>query len=407
MASLDPRAVLRERPSIGLIIGLVVAGICALVSFSFDILNGDPVQFFIALALAIAPVPLLLAGVLALDRMEPEPRSNLIFAFAWGAGIAVLIAGILNSLNLIYVEDRLGDAVTARNYVATFAAPLVEETMKGLVLLGLLRFRRQELDGPTDGIIYASMVGLGFAMSENVSYYLAALADNGPEGLAATVVLRGVLSPFAHPLFTSMIGIAVAYAALHKGPRGVWVIVLGWLGAMALHGLWNGLASFGGFQGLAVAYLLLMALLFVELWVIVRDRKRIVGLIHTYLPPYEANGLINASDIFMLSSLEKRRQARQWAKAHGGKAGVQAMSDYQLAATELGLLHERAVRGGVNEAAFRAKQRSFADLMAHARAGFPIPERHQASAARGVPPPGYAPGAPPNVPPGTQYPPPI
>ncbi|GIH24682.1 hypothetical protein Aph01nite_29920 [Acrocarpospora phusangensis] len=405
MASLDPRAVLRERPSLGLIIGLVVAGICALVSFSFDILNGEPVHFFIALALAIAPVPLLLAGVLALDRMEPEPRSNLIFAFAWGAGVAVLIAGILNSLNLIYVENRLGDAATARNYVATFGAPLVEETMKGLVLLGLLRFRRYELDGPTDGIIYASMVGLGFAMSENVSYYLAALADNGPEGLAATVVLRGILSPFAHPLFTSLIGIAVAYAALRKGAG--WVVLLGWLGAMALHGLWNGLASFGGFQGLAVAYLLLMALLFVELWVIVRDRKRIVGLIQHYLPPYEANGLINASDIFMLSSLEKRRQARQWARANGGRAGLLAMSDYQLAATELGLLHERAVRGGVGEADFRIRQRSFADLMAYARSNFPVPERHQASAARGVPPPGYAPGAPPNVPPGTRYPPPI
>ena len=47
--------------------------------------------------------------------------------------------------------------------------------MKGLVLLGLFKFRRTELDGLTDGIIYASMVGLGFAMSENVSYYLAAL----------------------------------------------------------------------------------------------------------------------------------------------------------------------------------------------------------------------------------------
>ncbi|WP_214107372.1 PrsW family intramembrane metalloprotease [Acrocarpospora catenulata] len=406
MASLDPRAVLRERPSVGLILGLVLAGICALVSFSFDILNGDPVQFFIALVLAIAPVPLLLAGVLALDRMEPEPRSNLIFAFAWGAGIAVLIAGILNSLNLVYLTNQIGDGDTAKDYVATFGAPLVEETMKGLVLVGLLRFRRQELDGPTDGIIYASMVGLGFAMSENVSYYVAALAENGPEGLAATVVLRGVLSPFAHPLFTSLIGIAVAYAANRRGATGAWMIVAGWIGAMLLHGLWNGFASFGGFGGLAVAYLILMGLLFIELWVIVQDRKRIVGLIQYYLPPYEANGLINASDIFMLSSLQKRRQARSWAKAHGGKSGAQAMSDYQLAATELGLLHERAVRGGVDEAAFRTKQRALAELMAYARVHFPIPERHQEAASRGVPPPGYAPGAPPNIVPGRPFPPP-
>ncbi|MFD2351604.1 hypothetical protein ACFSTC_23410 [Nonomuraea ferruginea] len=76
----------KDRPSSALIIGLVLTGICTLVSFSFDVLNGEPVQFFIALALALAPVPLLLAAVLALDRMEPEPRSNLIFAFAWGGG---------------------------------------------------------------------------------------------------------------------------------------------------------------------------------------------------------------------------------------------------------------------------------------------------------------------------------
>jgi protease PrsW len=394
MASLDPRAVLKDRPSAGLIIGLVIAGICALVSFSFDILNGDPVQFTLALGLAVAPVPLLLAGVLALDRMEPEPRTTLIFAFAWGAGIAVLLAGILNSLNLLYLERTLGDSTSARNLVATFGAPPVEETLKGLVLLGLLRFRRQELDGPTDGIIYASMVGLGFAMSENVSYYLAALDQNGPQGLAATVVLRGVLSPFAHPLFTSLIGISVAYAANRRGAPATIMIIAGWIGAMALHGIWNGFASFGGFGGLAIAYLILMVILVIEITVIVRDRKRIVGLIQHYLPPYERNGLVNQADIYMLSSLRGRRHARTWARALGGKAGARAMSDYQLAATELGLLHERAARGGVGEESFRGTQRSLADLMAYARLSFPLPERHQARAAKGVPPPGYAPGAP-------------
>lgn len=395
MASLDPRAVLKERPSVGLIIGLVIAGICALVSFSFDILNGDPVHFFIALGLAVAPVPLLLAGVLALDRLEPEPRTNLIFAFAWGAGIAVLVAGLLNSLNLVYVAHQLGDENSARSLVATFGAPPVEETLKGLVLLGLFRYRRQELDGPTDGIIYASMVGLGFAMSENVSYYIAALNENGAQVLAATLVLRGVLSPFAHPLFTSLIGISVAYAAHRRGPSGVVMIIAGWVGAMLLHGIWNGFASFGGLGGLAIAYLILMVLLVVELTVIFRDRKRIIGLIQHYLPSYEPNGLVNQADIFMLTSLRRRSHARAWAKAHGGKAGARAMSDYQLASTELGLLHARAARGGVDEATFRTTQRSLADLMAYARMSFPLPERHQARAARGVPPPGYAPGAPP------------
>ncbi|GAA3469081.1 PrsW family intramembrane metalloprotease [Nonomuraea roseola] len=395
MKTRDPRWVFKDRPSFALIAGLVLAGICALVSFSFDVLNGAPVQFFIALTLALAPVPLLLAAVLALDRMEPEPRSNLVFAFAWGAGIAVLVAGIVNSLNLQYITDTVGlSAATARNIAATFGAPVVEETMKGLVLLGLLRFRRAELDGPTDGIIYASMVGLGFAMTENVSYYIAAQDQFGVQGLAVTVVLRGILSPFAHPLFTSMTGVAVAYAARRSGSDRALIILAGWIAAMLLHGMWNGLASYGGFAGLMIAYLVLLMVLFVLIGVVLRDRRRIVALLQRYLPPYEPTRLVDAADIFMLSALSRRRQARQWAKAHGGKEGVRAMSDYQLAATELGLLHERAARHIVDDQTFHEEQRALLECMSAARARFPVPRQHARAAAHGTPPPGYAPGAP-------------
>ncbi|WP_214324121.1 PrsW family intramembrane metalloprotease [Nonomuraea sediminis] len=375
MASRDPRWVFKDRPSFALIFGLVLTGICAIVSLSFDVINGAPVQFAIALVLAIAPVPLLLAAVLALDRLEPEPRSNLIFAFAWGMGVAVLAAGIINSLNLHYIVDTAGiSQASARNIAATFGAPPVEETMKGLVLLGILRFRRAELDGPTDGIIYASMVGLGFAMSENVSYYLAALnSEAGAAGLAVTVVLRGILSPFAHPLFTSMIGVAVAYAAQRSGPGRVFIILVGWIGAMTLHGLWNGLASYGGFQGLVVAYLILLVVLLVLIGVVFRDRRRVVGLLQRYLPPYEPTRLVTPADVHMLSALSRRRRARQWASSRGGKRALQAMKDYQLAATELGLLHERAARRIVDEQTFHTEQRALLECMSAARADFPNP----------------------------------
>ncbi|MFI6818124.1 PrsW family intramembrane metalloprotease [Nonomuraea sp. NPDC050328] len=397
MASRDPRWVFKDRPSVSLIIGLVLAGLCAIVSFSFDVINGAPVAFIVSLGLALAPVPLLLAAVLALDRMEPEPRSNLVFAFAWGAGVAVLVAGVINSLNLRYLMSAaaLGPA-DARSIAATFGAPVVEETMKGLVLLGLLRFRRAELDGPTDGIIYASMVGLGFAMSENVSYYIAALnSEQGVQGLAVTVVLRGILSPFAHPLFTSMIGIAVAYAAQRRGPDRALIILAGWVGAMLLHGLWNGLASYGGAAGLAIAYGTLLVVLLALMVVVWRDRRRIVRLLQRYLPPYEPTKLVDQADIYMLSAISRRRQARQWAQAHGGKEGLRAMSDYQLAATELGLLHERAERHIVDDHTFHEEQRALLECMAAARSRFPVPDQHAASMAMGTPPPGYAPGAPP------------
>ena len=93
--------------------------------------------------------------------------------------------------------------------------------MKGLVLFGLLWRRRDEIDGPTDGVIYAAMVGLGFAMVENVGYYINAIVTPERGGIALlgyTFVLRGVLSPLLHPIFTSMTGLGVAYAA--SRPRG-------------------------------------------------------------------------------------------------------------------------------------------------------------------------------------------
>jgi hypothetical protein len=239
------------------------------------------------------------------------------------------------------------------------------------------------------------MVGLGFAMSENVSYYIAALnSAQGGIGLAATVVLRGVLSPLAHPLFTSMIGVAVAYAAQREGSDRVFSIMAGWVGAMLLHGLWNGLASYGKFTGLLIAYLVLLVVLLVLIAVVVKDRRRIVALIQRYLPPYEPTKLVNRTDIYMLSSLSRRRQARQWAKAHGGKRGLRAMNDYQLASTELGLLHERAARRMVDEQTFHAEQRALLECMSVAKADFPLPPAHARAAARGTPPPGYAPGAP-------------
>ena len=53
-------------------------------------------------------------------------------------------------------------------------APVTEEAAKGLFILLLLWFRRNELDGILDGIVYAGMVGIGFAFTENILYLAAA-----------------------------------------------------------------------------------------------------------------------------------------------------------------------------------------------------------------------------------------
>jgi RsiW-degrading membrane proteinase PrsW (M82 family) len=362
------------RPRAGLI-AAVAAGLgCALIVLGIDMVQSvdsarhSVVPFLVALPLALLPVPLLIALVLLVDQLEPEPPRNLVFCFAWGAGIAALLAGVLNTAGLVYVTQPALGSSNGQFISATIGAPVVEESLKGLVLVWLLWRRRQELDGPTDGIIYAAMVGLGFAMIENVGYYVSALVRpevGGVPLLGVTFVFRGILAPLAHPMFTAMTGIGAAYAATHR--RGGWALAAGLAGAMFLHGLWNGLTGLG-LPGIILAYGLLACVLVVLITVIVADRRRILGLVRRYLPAYQDSRLVTEADLRMLRTLRERREARRWARRTGGRPLGRAMAAYQLAATELALAHQRLQRGGATPGEFEERRRELTGVMASAHA---------------------------------------
>lgn len=367
MARVDPKAVLDGRmpgrAPVGLIGGLIVSSLCALVVLGLDARNGA--SFVVGLVLAILPVPLLVALVLMLDRLEPEPWRALLFAFMWGAGVAVLGALVLNTAGYELLTKPVfgerGELVTA-----SVGAPLVEESLKGAVLFGFLWFRRNELDGLTDGVIYAGMVALGFAMMENIGYYMRAINQHN---LEAVFIMRGVISPFGHPLFTSMTGLGVAYAALHRGTARVAAPVAGLCGAMLLHGAWNFSTAFG-LKGLTVAYGIDFCILVGLIVIVARERRQTVRLIRLHLPMYTDTGLVTAYDVQMLGNIELRRRARQWARMAGGPSAARAMGDYQLAATELALLHQRAERGVAEPAWFYRRRLDLLNLMHMARQAF-------------------------------------
>jgi hypothetical protein len=204
-------------------------------------------------------------------------------------------------------------------------------------------------------------------MMENIGYYISALVRpdiGGVPLLGATFVLRGILAPFAHPIFTSMTGIGVAYAATHR--RGGWAVGAGLLAAMTLHGLWNGLSAYG-LRGIILAYGLLACVLVVLIAVMVADRRRIVRLIRLFLPAYQASGLVTGGDLRMLCTLRERRAARAWARRAGGRPAARAMANYQLAATELALAHQRAERGTLAAGPSGERERALAEVMVSAR----------------------------------------
>ncbi|AEG45508.1 PrsW family intramembrane metalloprotease [Isoptericola variabilis] len=369
MASLDPKAILAGRtlgrPSVGAILTIAVSSLALLVVLGYMALDDGP-SFAGAFVLAMLPLPLLLAGVLALDRLEPEPPDALLLAFLWGAGISVLLAMVLNTAGLLLVWAPLLGDDQGFYLTATVVAPVVEETLKGLVLFGFLWFRRHELNGPTDGIIYGSMVGLGFATVENISYYMAA----SPEAVAGTFVLRGIITPLVHPLCTSLTGIGVAAAAMReRGGSRLGPAHAGLVGAIALHAVWNGMTIFG-LAGVAIAYAIGFVVLLVLLAVVHADRRRIVGLIGRYLQQYAGTGVVTEADLRMLSSLAGRRQARRWAGETLGRGPQRAMRDYQQAATELAMLHRRYERGLVEQTDFERRRQDLVLLMHVARQVF-------------------------------------
>lgn len=310
--------------------------------------------FLIGLCLALLPLPVVVGALRWLDRYEPEPRGLLLFCFFWGATVAALIATVLNTASAMAIARAGGGSSEGLATTAVLVAPWVEEGAKGLAVLLVLWFRRHELDGVVDGIVLAGLTGLGFAFTENVLYFgrafLAGDEELGVTGgifaAGVTFVLRGVLSPFAHPLFTALLGIGVGIAARSASSTLRWLAPAGgFLLAVLLHATWNW-ASLSGFAGFLTGYVVLMVPAFATVIAIATWSRRREGLVVArHLPAYVEAGWLAAEDVPMLASLPRRRQAQQWVESRYGGQRVRALRAFQHAATELAFLRARLEAG--------------------------------------------------------------
>jgi RsiW-degrading membrane proteinase PrsW (M82 family) len=294
--------------------------------------------------MAIIPLLVIVPTFLWLDRYEAEPARYVVFAFLWGALVAVVGAFFLNTFGLkLLVEARWTDPLETG---AVYLAPVTEETLKGLGILLIYLLRRREFDGVVDGIVYAGLIGAGFAFSENILYLGQAYNEYGSEGLTSTFVVRGLMGPFGHPLFTSLTGIGIGIAVTARRPAvRVVAILTGWVCAMLLHGLWN-LSALAGMDGFFAAYVTYQVPLFLAfvgflLWL----RRREGRLIGRYLSPYADAGWLTHAEVVMLSQLRLRRAARAWARQNGGRPAKRSMEAFQDSASDLALLRSRLVHG--------------------------------------------------------------
>lgn len=320
------------------VVGFVIVGWAALLVF--DVLQTalGPAVFVFAAVLALVPLGIVVAGIRWLDSWEPEPPGATWFALGFGAAVAVLLALVVDDLIGVRV---VGDQGLDRFIGATIQAPIVEEVGKGLAVLILFWWGRRRIDGPIDGVVYAAWAAAGFAFTENILYFGQALAT-ADGAILGTFVGRGLMSPFAHLMFTAFVGYSLGRAA-ERGHRGVGLLPFAWglIPAIALHAFWNGALFF--VTSFYTYFFVIQVPMFLGLiaWV-AWLRKQKGAVLENHLYHYGKLGWLHGSELAFLTDTGARKQAKRWAKSRG--IGSE-FDHFVRVSARLAFDRHRAVRG--------------------------------------------------------------
>ena len=219
--------------------GLMLWSAAVLVTFATR--NVNLVPTIILLGSFLIPVTFVSYAFGHADQVVTAQR--IFTAFVYGGVLGVLGASVLEAALL---RQPSGPAY--------LGVGLIEEAVK-LAALWLLA-RRLPRYTMRDGIVLGAAVGFGFAAFESAGYAFTALfTQSGPSllNLVETEMLRGILTPVGHGLWTAILGGTLFAVAARRGRLRLSGAVLGWYLLVALlHGLWD--AS----QGIAVWLTLLL-----------------------------------------------------------------------------------------------------------------------------------------------------
>jgi RsiW-degrading membrane proteinase PrsW (M82 family) len=180
------------------------------------------------------------------------PVTFVVYAFGRADGVltaqriftAFVCGGVLGVLGASLLEVALLRQPSGVSYVGV---GLIEEAVK-LAALWLLA-RRLPRYTVRDGMVLGAAVGFGFAALESAGYAFSALFGAGGPSLLSVVeteVLRGILAPFGHGLWTAILGgalFATAARSRHGRPR-LSGSLFGWyLVVTLMHAFWDASSS--------------------------------------------------------------------------------------------------------------------------------------------------------------------
>lgn len=231
-------------------------------------------------ALAVGPAIAIMLYFYARDKHEREPFGVLLVSFLWGC-FSVVPAIILETI-LPGIIPGSGGSSLISIAIYTFVIIAFSEELSKFIFLRYYSYKKRSFNEPFDGIIYAIMVGMGFATVENLLYIFGAETLGAAWGTAG---LRALTAVPAHATFAAVMGYYVGLAKFSKTHEKRFLIQ-GILLATILHGFYD----FFLFQNLHVG---LYAGAFISLILGIRYSLRAIKMHNTNSPFNKANQTVS------------------------------------------------------------------------------------------------------------------
>jgi len=195
---------------------------------------------FLSIFTAVIPILFYVAIIWWFDRYEREPLWLVFVTFIWGAFGAIAIATIASTIFSVPIDIAFGEH-SAYIAGAVIIAPIIEEIAKGIIIL--IIFLNRNFDNATDGFVYGSVCGLGFAMVENFLYFSMSAMEGNATQWIETVFVRTLFTAPMHALSTSCFGAAMGFIKFRKNHiLKIFIPLSGIVAGMTIHFLWNVLA---------------------------------------------------------------------------------------------------------------------------------------------------------------------
>ena len=296
------------------------------------------------------------------DRYTTVPPKLAAAGFVWGAVAAIGAFALLGNDAVMNLYAKTFGASFAFDWGAALTAPVNEELAKGAGMLLLLTLAPRLIRSPFDGLVVGALVGLGFQISEDISYAFlgAANAFGDLDAAWTTIIARTIASIPSHWMFSGIFGAGLVwFIGRPEVParKGLGTALM--LTAMLMHGLWNASSAIGG--GSAFAWIVPTAVACVLIGVFVWVYETTVPVerewMRDLMAPEVQLGVITPAELDALAG--SRSTLKRYLRAQPSRRRAEDVLE-----AERELAHQIARDGGAETAAVQHARAAVAQARA-------------------------------------------